>query len=325
MLNLGDDDNKARWRRLEELLGKLGTGSLSRLSKAEVRELGDLYRRAASDLAIAREESRDPVLINYLNSLTIRAHGEIYRAESGGARVARRFFAQEFPQAFRRQWRFIFAAFAVFTTCFAAAFFLGYRDPSFASAIDAEAVVAMAESDTRWWERLNEANQIGSTSILTNNINVALKAFAYGVFFGIGTLWVLVMNGLSIGGVVGICYAADPEFGNALVTFMVAHGVVELSCIFIAGGAGMRLGYSLIDPGDMTRAEALKKNGLEAVRLAVGCAVLLFGAGLIEGFVSPSAMHPAFKYGTGAVTGIAMFSYLILSGRTLQSSPESSQ
>ena len=179
---------------------------------------------------------------------------------------------------------------------------------------DLNDVRVQAQSNEKWWLSLNEANQIGSSQILTNNILVSLLAFAYGAFFGIGTLYILLQNGLSIGGVLGVCYKTNTEFGNALVTFMVGHGVIELSCIFIAAGAGMIIGYALINPGDLMRSEALKKNGLDAVRLAIGCACLLVIAGIIEGFLSPSALPPFVKFGTGILTGIAMYSYLILVG-----------
>ncbi len=309
------NDHKDNWKRLEDLLSLLRGNSLRGLSRAEVREFGELYRRAASDLAIARAETRDPKLINYLNSLVIRAHGKIYRADSSGASLIWQFFAQDFPRAFRRTWRYSAFAFAVFTVFAVASFLLCYNDLTFADELGIGDVRFAATSGTKWWESLNEANQIGSTAILTNNILVAFKAFAYGAFFGIGTLYVLVFNGLHIGGVLGVCYQINPSFGNSLATFMVGHGVIELSCIFIAGGAGMLLGYSMINPGDLTRAESLKKNGLEAVRLAVGCAVLLFFAGIIEGFLSPSNLPPIFKIATGILTGIAMYSYLLLVGR----------
>ena len=136
-----------------------------------------------------------------------------------------------------------------------------------------------------------------------------------GAFFCIGTIYVLVMNGLFIGGVLGVCYKVNPEFGNALVTFMVGHGVIELSCIFIAAGAGMLIGYSIINPGDLSRAKALKKNGIKAVKLAMGCACLLVIAGIIEGFLSPANIPAPIKYSTGILTGIAMYSYLLLAGR----------
>ncbi len=309
------NENKDNWQRLENLLDMMGVASIKGLSRMEVREFGELYRRAASDLAIARAETRDPKLVNYLNSLVIRAHGKIYRAESQGANLVWQFFAKDFPQAFRRTWRYTALAFGLFTFFFIAAFILCYNDPKFADDLGTTQYRYMAQENVQWWKGLNEANQIGSTQILTNNILVAFKAFAYGAFFGIGTIYVLVYNGLFIGGVVGTCYQANPAFGNSLVEFMVGHGVIELSCIFIAGGAGMLIGYSIINPGDLSRTQALKNNGLIAVRLAIGCAVLLVVAGIIEGFLSPSDLPAFIKYGTGILTGIAMYSYLLLVGR----------
>lgn len=312
-------ERKNNWERLEGLLAILETSSIKGLSRMEVREFGELYRRAATDLAIARSETRDPKLINYLNSLVIRAHGKIYRAENSGANLIWQFFVRDFPNAFRRTWRYSALAFAVFMFFSVASFLLCYNDLNFADQLGITEIQYAAQSNRQWWLSLNDANPIGSSEILTNNILVALRAFAYGAFFGIGTLYILVMNGLSIGGVLGVCYKVNPDFGNSLVTFMVGHGVIEMSCIFIAGGAGMFIGYTLINPGDLTRAQALKKNGLEAVRLAVGCAILLFFAGIIEGFLSPSSLPPFIKFGTGILTGIAMYAYLLLVGNNEES------
>lgn len=309
------NENKDNWQRLENLLELMGVSSIKSLSRMEVREFGELYRRAASDLAIARAETRDPKLINYLNSLVIRAHGKIYRAESQGVNLVWQFFTKDFPNAFRRTWRYTALAFAIFMVFSTISFILCYNDTKFADDLGISQIRFKAQDNIQWWKSLNEANQVGASGILTNNILVALMAFAYGAFFGIGTIYVLIQNGLSIGGVVGVCYQANPAFGNELVTFMVGHGVIELSCIFIAGGAGMLIGYSMINPGDLSRTQALKRNGLEAVRLAIGCASLLVIAGIIEGFLSPSELPAFIKFGTGILTGIAMYSYLLLAGR----------
>jgi uncharacterized membrane protein SpoIIM required for sporulation len=309
------EERKNNWQRLEELLSALEKSSLCGLSKLEVREFGELYRRAASDLAIARAETRDPKLVNYLNSLVIRAHGKIYRAESQGANLLWNFFAKDFPRAFRRTWRFSALAFAVFTFFAIASFLLSFYDLNFADELGLTQIQYAAQANEKWWLSLNSANQIGSSAILTNNILVSFMAFAYGAFFGLGTIYVLIANGLSIGGVLGVCYKVNPAFGNELVTFMVGHGVIELSCIFIAAGAGLLIGYTMINPGDLTRAQALKKNGLEAVRLAVGCAFLLVIAGIIEGFLWPSNLPPFVKFGTGILTGIGMYSYLFLASQ----------
>ena len=101
------DERKDNWQRLEDLLGLLQGTSLRGLSKMEVREFGELYRRAAADLAIARAETRDPKLVNYLNSLVIRAHGKIYRAEGEGVNVISRFFLRDLPRTFRANWRYM--------------------------------------------------------------------------------------------------------------------------------------------------------------------------------------------------------------------------
>src|SRR6266852_6257554 len=124
-------ERKSAWQRLEELLKLLDRMTLRRLHRDEVRELGRIYRRTASDLAIARAESRDPRLINYLNSLVIRAHGRIYRADAQGYGRVRDFFAREFPRTFRRTWRYTATAFGVFMLFSLIAFFGTRHDPEF--------------------------------------------------------------------------------------------------------------------------------------------------------------------------------------------------
>src|SRR5918911_1055583 len=121
-------ERKNAWQRLEDLLVLLDRSSLRRLSKEEVQELGRIYRRTASDLAIARAESRDPRLVNYLNSLVIRAHGRIYRADAQGGRRVVEFFTKGFPQTFRRTWRYTAIAFLTFTLLGIAAYIGTWRD-----------------------------------------------------------------------------------------------------------------------------------------------------------------------------------------------------
>ncbi len=309
-------ERKTVWQRLEELLQLLDRMTLRKLHREEVRELGRIYRRTASDLAIARAESRDPRLVNYLNNLVIRAHGRIYRADSNGGERIRDFFAHDFPRTFRRTWRYTATAFAVFWLFTALAFFGTRHDPDFSefagiSPFFREVVI---NHRTHWWEDLNEANQIGSSQIFTNNIKVTFYAFALGAVFGLGTLYVIAFNGAMFGAILALTYRAG--FGNDLLFgFVISHGVIELSCIFIAGGAGLLIGTALLMPGDLSRADALKSRGLEAVRLIVGCVPLLVIAGIIEGFISPRPIPVAIKIGIGVITGIALYLYLLLAGR----------
>ncbi len=305
---------KNAWQRLEDLLRLLDHSSLRRLGREEVRELGRIYRRTASDLAIARAESRDPRLVNYLNSLVIRAHGRIYRADAQGGKRIRRYFTHELPQTFRRTWRYTFVSFSVFFL-FATLSFAGTKyDPEFSELVGVNPAFRelYIETKTHWWESLNKANQTGASMIMTNNIQVTIYTFAFGAIFGVGTLFYLAFNGANIASVLALTYKAG--FGNDLVTFMVAHGVIELSCIFIAGGAGLLIGSAMIMPGNLTRGDALRTRGMEAVRLMLGVALLLVVAGIIEGFISPAPIDARIKYSIAAITGLALYSYLLFVG-----------
>jgi uncharacterized membrane protein SpoIIM required for sporulation len=309
------NERKNAWQRLEQLLQLLDSMTMRRLHREEVRELGRIYRRTASDLAIARAESRDPRLINYLNSLVIRAHGRIYQANAQGGRRLGTFFAYDFPRSFRRTWRYTAAAFGVFVI-FGAVAFVGTRyDPNFSEFAGVSAAWRARNTDQkrRWWEGINRENQVASAGILTNNIKVTFYAFAAGALLGLGTLYIMALNGAMLGSVFALTYKAG--YGNDLLTFVVGHGVIELSCIFIAGGAGLLIGTALVMPGDLTRADALKSRGMEAVRLIIGCVPLLAMAGIIEGFISPAPISPLIKFTVASVTGIALYTYLFLAGR----------
>ncbi len=268
------EKHKTAWQRLEDLLKLLDASSLRRLHREEVRELGRIYRRTASDLAIARAESRDPRLINYLNSLVIRAHGRIYQADVQSGSRLKQFFRNDFPQTFRRTWRYTAVSFGVFAL-FSAIGFLGTRyDPEFSELMGVPPAFRelYIENKVHWWEDLNEANQIGASRIMTNNVQVTIYTFALGALFGVGTLYSLAFNGAVNAAVLALTYRAG--YGNELLTFMAGHGVIELSCIFIAGGAGLLIGSALLMPGDLSRADALKSRGKDAIRLMMGVAVL---------------------------------------------------
>jgi len=198
-------------------------------------------------------------------------------------------------------------------------------DPEFSELVGVRAHFRenIIETRTHWWEGLNEeGNQIGAAFIMQNNIRVTIYTFAFGAMLGLGTIYFLAYNGANIAAVLALTYSAG--FGNDLVTFMVGHGVIELSCIFIAGGAGLLIGSAIVLPGDLSRADAMKTRGMEAVRLMIGVALLLVVAATIEGFISPAQIDPRIKFGIGGLTGLAMYSYLLLSGRQSDTKAEQS-
>ena len=166
----------------------------------------------------------------------------------------------------------------------------------------------------RTWTDIEPSLRPGmATLIFTNNIQVAFLAFAGGVLCGLGTVYVLVSNGLSLGSVLG----AAQYYGVAplLWSFISPHGYLELTCIVIAGAAGLMLGDALLRPGLLLRREALARAARRAVELVVGAAPVLVVAGLIEGFVSPSEAPITVKLAFGPVTGILLYALLLTVGR----------
>ena len=306
---LGDflESRLAKWKRLEELTARVSRFRLRDLSGEEVREFGRLYRRTAADLAIAREEVRDQRLVNYLNHLVARAHGAIYRSESSGFGVFVSFFRYEFPAVFRNTFRYTMISFAVFMLSAALAYAACFFDEGFADRIDPGLREAIA-SHTNWTEAVNRANPLASTSIQANNITVTFVTFAGGLLGGLGTLFALFRNGVLLGTVFELCIRY--RFWEIPI-FITAHGVIELTAIFIAGGAGLLVGKALLIPGDMRRIDALVTNGLLAIKLILGTIPMLLIAGLIEGFISPAHILPAYKFSISALSALLMAMYFL--------------
>ena len=307
MLKTFLESRLGKWKRLEELTARVSRLRLKSLSGEEVREFGQLYRRTAADLAIAREEVSDQRLVNYLNYLVGRAHGAIYRSESSGFGVFVTFFRYEFPAVFRKTFRYTLTAFLVFILAagFAAAACL--LDEGFADRI-APGLRQKIAGHQNWTENINDANPRESASIQSNNITVTFYAFAGGVLAGIGTLMALVYNGLLLGMVMSLCIRY--RFWEVPI-FVSAHGVIELTAIFIAGGAGLLIGEALLMPGDLRRIDALVENGRLAIKLILGCIPMLLIAGLIEGFISPAHIPAAFKFSISAMSALVMVMYFL--------------
>lgn len=307
---------KPNWERLTALLHKSQRGGLATLSAEEISELGRLYRSATSDLAVARRDFGSHRVADYLNNLVAQAHGAVYQTRSTRGQALLAFFTQIFPQAFRATWAYTLAAFLMFMLPALVSFTLTYRDPTISSQIvpGIDARIQDIRDQREWWKAINDDGRAASSAfIATNNIRVSILAFAGGVLLGVLTLVVLVQNGLLFGTVAGA--AQSLGFAGKLWGFVAAHGMVELSVIFICGGAGLQLGWSVMRPGLLTRRAALRLATQRAISLLLGCVPLLLVAGLIEGFVSPSALPLWVKLVVSFGSGAALYVYLLLAGR----------
>lgn len=293
------------WDELEALLNHSRGASAGHLNR-----VGYLYRRVTSDLAVARRDFPQDPCVPYLNALASRAHAAVYQTSPFKRGSLRQFLLSGFPNVFRENLNFIGAAFVMFAVSFSAAYWIALNRPEFAEQLVPERFVSHIKEleDGVWNDTSAENRNLFASFVMTNNIRVAFLAFAGGIIFMVGSAYILVLNGIAIGAVAGLCHANGVAL--ALWSFVSPHGYIELTTIFIAGGAGLKLGYALIAPSFFTRKRTLTDASKTAIQLLGGCVVLLVVAGIIEGFVSPSGLLPSVKIGFGALTGILLFTYL---------------
>lgn len=304
------EKRKLNWKRLEELIGEArSVRDLRKLSRYEVRELGRSYRRAASDLAIVRVESRDQRLISYLNNLVIRAHGKIYRTESKGFRHIRDFYWHDFPAIFRRTYLYTLATFAIFLAIALCSFVATWRNNDFADhAYVPQHLVQKIKNNQSWWDVLNNQAPVGAAEIMARNIGVSFIVFALSIIPVIGTVHTLMPSALQFGAINALI--VKHRMTLKLWGFVSGHAVLELMAIFIAGGAGLIIGLALLVPGERTRRESLVERGTVAIRLMAGCIPLLVIAGCIEAFISPLPIHYGYRFAVSAATAIGLIAYL---------------
>ena len=147
-----------------------------------------------------------------------------------------------------------------------------------------------------------------------NNVGISFRVFATGIFFGLGSVFYLVTNGVVIGATLG--YVAAAGAGRNILTFVMGHGAFELTALVISGAAGLRMGYALVRTGGLTRLGSLRAQGPDVARLALGAAVMLGIAAVIEGYWSPSSIPDAIKWGTAACLWLLVLAYFALAGRS---------
>lgn len=311
------ESRQADWQKLTELLEQCQR-NVGGLSPAGVQELSRLYRATTADLALAQRDFPDNRVTQYLNQLVARAHAQIYRGEPFALKRVRRFVTHSFPRTFRRTFPFTLVSFLLFMIPALVIGWVVATNPAGATTLlpagTVDGLLPYLEEQELWTEVPLNQRPGFSAMIMTNNIRVAFLAFAGGVLAGIGTLFTMLQNGWVIGGVFGL--AAFYDLGFELGTFAIGHGVIELTVIFMAGGAGLQMGWAILRPGFLRRRDALAKAARRAVRLIIGAVPLLIIAGMIEGFISPNELLPwPVKWGFGVFTGVVLFSYLGLSGR----------
>lgn len=307
------EKRQSHWKRLEQLLDQVKNSGLRSLTRAELQELGLLYRQAAADLSTLREDVTGKSYARTLNVLLSRAHNTIYAGEKSSARGVLHFYRHTYPRIFRDNLKLITVAFLIFAAGGALGTLLTLTRPEYMRYFLGPGMMETIERHKMWTDSVVAVSPAASSGIMTNNIAVSFMMFAWGITAGAGTVLSLFYNGILIG-VIGVaCWLNDMSL--SLWSFVAPHGVLELPAIFIAGASGLRLGQGLLFPGLLSRQDSLSKAGGEAIRLLVGVVPILIVAGLIEGFISPSALGWQWKFALSGSVGVIFFSYLFFCAR----------
>jgi uncharacterized membrane protein SpoIIM required for sporulation/uncharacterized RDD family membrane protein YckC len=305
----------SRWDEFQALAERASRSGLDSFAAAELPEFAARYREVAADLARARTYRASPPVLARLERLVASGHNALYRDERRTAGQVWRFLIAECPAAIIQTRRALLLAFLAFFLPAVAGYLLLKERPALAEEVlptvmleRADAGVERQQQGKGYFEAEAEARPFMASAIMTNNLGVAFRCFAGGIFLGVGSLVLLAYNGLAMGALSG-------HYGNHgllgyLWTFVVGHGVLELFAIWVAGAAGFLLGRAIIAPGDLTRGDALVLTGRVAMRMIGAVIILLVVAGLIEGFVSASTEPLWYRLVVSGASVVFLAAYL---------------
>jgi len=307
-----------RWSRFEALLRELD-------EKRAAHDFPRQYRLVCQDLVLARDRQFDAPLVERLNALALRGHQHLYAARvAGGGFVD--LFLRRFPRAVRREWRLVAWMCLFFYGSGALAYGFTLRDPDFVySIVDSGQIAQLEEMYDPSAERFGETREADDGVAMFffyvgNNVGIAFRTFAGGILFGIGSLVIILFNGVFIGALTG--HIVNVGYDETFFPFVIGHGSFELSAIVLAGVTGLRMGLALIASGERSRGEMLRAATLRCVPILYGMTVMLVIAAVLEGLWSGQPAIPAqVRYAVGAGLWALVITWLALGGRRRAAPP----
>jgi uncharacterized membrane protein SpoIIM required for sporulation len=300
--------HRPTWNRLEHLLKRH-----RHLSGAEVDELVDLYQRVATHLSVVRSNSNDAVLVGRLSGLVARARAAVTGAHAPLWSEFIRFWTVSFPVVAYRSWRWWLGTSIVFffVTALVASWVAG--NPEVQATIHTPSEIEqLVNHDFASYYSESPAASF-ALHVWTNNFWVAFQCIGYSILLGIPIPWVLLQNAANLGVTAGLMF--DANKGDIFLGLITPHGLIELTAVLLAAAVGMRLGWTAVSPGDRPRGQALAEQGRAVIAVALGLVAVLLAAGLIEAFVTPSALPTVLRIAIGVTVQIAFLAYVIHFGR----------
>jgi uncharacterized membrane protein SpoIIM required for sporulation len=299
--------NRASWDRLEQLVKKR-----RKLSGAEVDELVELYQRVSTHLSIVRSASSDAVLVSRLSGLVARARSVVTGAHAPLWQEFIRFWTVSFPVVAYRAWRWwLGSAVGFFVVAVVIAAWIANNPEVQAAIATPEEIAQLVNNDFAAYYSENPAGSF-ALSVWVNNAWIAVQCIASAVLLGIPIPWVLYNNALNLGVNAGLMFGAGK--GDVFLGLITPHGLIELTAVFLAAGAGMRLGWSAISPGDRPRGQVLAEQGRAVIAVAVGLVAVLVVAGVVEAFVTPSGLPTFARVAIGVAVEAAFLGYVVYFG-----------
>ncbi|RZU15344.1 stage II sporulation protein M [Streptomyces sp. BK239] len=302
--------HRAEWDRLDALLRR------RRLTGAEADELVTLYQRTATHLSLVQSSAPEPQLTGRLSRLVARARSTVTGTRRASWHDAARFLTSGFPAAvYRARHWWIPTALVSTATAALLGWWIGTHPEVQASLAAPDALRELTRPGGQY-ETYYSSHPAASfaAQVWTNNAQAAAMCLVLGVFLGLPVLWILFQNMLNLG--VGIGLMSSAGRLDTFLGLVLPHGLLELTAVFVAAGTGLRLGWTVIDPGPRSRRTALAEEGRAAVGMAIGLALVLFVSGAIEGFVTPSGLPTWARITIGTTAEVAFLAYVyVLGGR----------
>jgi uncharacterized membrane protein SpoIIM required for sporulation len=300
--------HRPTWDRLEQLVKKRRS-----LTGAEVDELVELYQRVSTHLSTLRSASSDSVMIGRLSSLIARARSAVTGAHAPVSSAFVRFWTVSFPVVAYNSWRWwLGAAVGFFAVVVIVAFWVA-GNPEVQSALGTPSDIdQLINHDVASYYSDHPAAAF-ALQVWVNNSWVSAQCIAMAVLLGIPIPFILFQNAANVGVIAGLMFPAGK--GGLLLGLLLPHGLLELTAVFLAGAAGMRLGWSVVSPGDRPRGQVLAEQGRAVVSVAVGLVGVLLVSGLIEALVTPSPLPTFVRIAIGILAEVGFLSYIVYFGR----------